>query len=777
MTATHTGGTIGRAITLGQRGAWLLELDMGSEVVRVSTEPLSVVSRVAGDEVSFAPGLVDFDAPITLDSLAVSVRGRSTRTWSEFRRSLGPLRGRRFVLRRWYPDQVLEDALVLLEGTIEQVGYADPGAPDTLRCTLSRSSRALSRVYPSSRMAVDADTWPGAGSSFIGQPYPVIFGAPGSRTKTSEGAVPQVATPGLLVTTDTLDKRLLVAGHHVEAAQVRVLKRGPNGSERATIAVVNELDGLGAPVATAQMVGAFTLAPTDADEYLVGWDRFTGWGRGLLHRGRVIEGLGDLLLWGAETLTTSRWDLAQLEGQRASLNRFTIDAYWNDPLVWEDWVQKNVLGVFPIEEIAGPRGRYYRAIVYETDARRIRATLATSGSGSGRRVERISGVDEGTGEIINSVEVSYQAYELTDAMRSRLSVGPRAGQVPMYSGLNLDTAASDFRAAASDTYFGERSTQLEVPQVWDPSTALLLAQALIGGSALPGRRAAYLGGPDLLDLAEYDTVELWDNSAGACFLGELAIVETITIVAAGVQLELYVPDDPLRRPLLQCDPTPPVVPGAPAPTLTEITELPPSTTLDDLKTTMSKWEFTVGLWTATANGSAAPGEEGFNDSDICTADLPMADVEPDWDPATHDLWVHLEIVSSTGSSDRWLGVSLVEVDGLVDTGHGIAFVDAATVQYGHQLQNAISIVETVAGITDLLVLIQFTSDGSRLTTFAKVSGSWLTVRTASHEDPATQTLDPADYVLRVSSGTRTTSTAGSITARVHRAAVERFSLP
>ncbi len=549
MSVTATGGTVGRAATLGAVGAWLLEIDMGAQIVRVATEPLSITSTELGGEVAFQGGLSDFSSQLVVDSLPVTVTAQAGQSWCDFRRRLGPIRGRRVRLWRWYEGQVLEDSYLLLEGILERVTYGDPRNPDDLRATLTRNNRALSRSYPSSRMIVGTDTWPLPADRYLGEVYPVVIGAPGSRETISGGGVPNSVTPGLIVNFQTLDKRVLIAGHHVAAQQVRVSRRSEAGDEAATIAVVNEYDSLGRAVATVQTVGStFATGVLANDEFVIGWDRSADWGVGLMHRGRSVEGLGDLLIWGAETLTTSRWDLAAMEGQRLAMNRFRLDTFWNDSIPWEDWVQRNVLSAFPVEEVSGPSGRYYRPIVYETNARKIRARLATVGSGSGRRVERVAPVSEGADDIVNSVELSYAASDVGNAMRKRLSLGPKAGEVPLYEGLAADQAGADFRAAASAAYYGERSVVLEVPQVWDEATASQIAQAIIGTSALPGRATQYLGGPELLDLSEHDTVELYDTTAGACFEGDLAIVDRITIEPSAVRLDVWAPDDPLRRP-------------------------------------------------------------------------------------------------------------------------------------------------------------------------------------------------------------------------------------
>lgn len=217
--------------------------------------------------------------------------------------------------------------------------------------------------------------------------------------------------------------------------------------------------------------------------------------------------------------------------------------------------------------------------------------------------------------------------------------------------------------------------------------------------------------------------------------------------------------------------------GAAVPAFTELTELPAGTTLEDPGGTLTTWTFVNGLWTATANGTSSSNATGFTDGDVGYADVDVLEAEPDWDPATHDLWVRLQIVSS-GADDRTFNVALIDTSG-APIGHGFGFVasNPTNPAMGGQLTNLITIQETVAGITDLVGCFSFAGDGNRLVTYPKVGGSYPTNRTSSREF-ASGSLVPADYALRISTGVRlVNASTDTITARVHTAAVPRPALP
>lgn len=543
-TPTAAGGTLGRPATRGGAGVWLLDLDLGSETLHVGTRPARPRVRAAGlERVLYATGLDDLDFRAGSERVGVRVRYPDM---AALRRKVGPLRGRRFRLWRWHPDLVLEDAYLALEGVVDAAAHADPDDVEGVSLTLARDVRALSLTYPTGDMVVDTATWPDCDDNIFGEPYPVVLGAPGSPL--ANGGAPVQATPGYLV--HAVNHTILVAGHQVAATNVRAwnLTQGTNAS---SLAVSHVADGRGRVVAVVDGTGAFSGAtsPARGDELVIGWDRFA-WGGGLRGSEGTIVGVGDLLLWGVRTLSRGTWDLGRMAEYRAALNAFKLDTFWNEPTNWEDWVQSNVLSEFPIEEVQGPHGRYYRPIVYETDRTRIRAVIATPGSGSGRRVSRVSAVVESGGDIANFVEVLYGGQFGSAAYRRRLFVGPERGKIPLFS-TGIDTrVAADFRARTSHGYYNTRMRTVQIPQTWDSGTAFAVGRYVVGRDALPSQIATYEGGDDLLDLAEHDTIEVWDTSAGADFRGDLGIVRRIEILPDGARIELEVPWDPLRRPTI-----------------------------------------------------------------------------------------------------------------------------------------------------------------------------------------------------------------------------------
>ena len=551
----RAGGVYPRAITEGTSGVWLLEIDLGGEIIRVATRETVIESREIGDEVLFYTGLDDLSSPLSVDSVSLRVQAGSRETWAQYRNHFGPVRGRSCRLRRWFAGQVLEDAYLIIDGVVASASWGAPGAPDLLDIKIERDVRSKSVPHPPANAVVDETAWPQNVGKYIGDnirlsQYPTVIGTPGDSGNGGATAPPFLGSPGLYVFDANIGDYIVIAGHHVAAQGVRLWNTTQNDNTGATaLPVTNGFDSRNNPVAYVDVRGNWqggtSIEPED--EVFVGWGRDpTAWGPGLTHRGQPVLGLGDLLIWGADQLSTARWDFAQMHAQREALNLYRIDTYWNESMLWEDWVQANIIKQFPVVEVQGPRGRYYRRIETETNPRNIQGRIATFRSGSGRRVERIAAVTEVGGDIVNTLEIDYGARPTSGTARRKLNIGPTKGPVPgPPGGAQITVNAANFLATTSNTFYGPRYRYENIPITWDPVTASLIGRYILSTQALPGRRTRYRGGNDLLDFYEYATIEIYDTSFGANFDGVLGIIEGITITPNGADLDVFVPDDPI----------------------------------------------------------------------------------------------------------------------------------------------------------------------------------------------------------------------------------------
>jgi hypothetical protein len=551
-TPTLAGGTIGRPITQAGPGRWLLDLDLGGQLWRIGTEEVRPLSRARGGQVVYVAGLDDLSFELDTESVSVRVRSGGADTWARQRRVLGPIRGRRFVLRLWYEGQVLEDAFVALQGVVEGAAFGSTDDPYTLELSCARDMVALSRAIVGPNQRMGDDTFAKLNTDTDGMVYPVVFGHPG------EGGIP--CSPALRYYDTIPGNYFVVAGHHVAASHVVLwnLSQEEDPLPGDTYPVTNTRDLLGQDVAIIGPVpasggGAGTVHAKVDNEYAVSWLRPLG--GGVRHRGRAVSGLGDLLEWGADRFSSALFDQGEMSARRESLNRFRVGGFFNElETVWQEWLESNVLNLFELEEVQGPRGVYYQEIRHSTDRRLVRGRLVTGGAGGGYRVERVAPVSESDDDIFNRITISY---------------GPLAGSTQQYlvdvpmgawqynSGDHSErpppsVILRDPRCEYSERIFGPRESKWETGLVWDAGTAEAVARTKAQRHALPKQLTVYQGGRELLDFRKHEVVSVLDLSPGAAFEDDLAIVRGVSIVdGQTVRLSVAIDTDPLRIPTVR----------------------------------------------------------------------------------------------------------------------------------------------------------------------------------------------------------------------------------
>ena len=100
-----------------------------------------------------------------------------------------------------------------------------------------------------------------------------------------------------------------------------------------------------------------------------------------------------------------------------------------------------------------------------------------------------------------------------------------------------------YRAALSQSIYGRQPLELAADAVWDPATAVLIAQDIIAAQALPRRYVEYSGGSDLESFEIGDVIVLNDSSVQ--LLDVVAQVLDVTFGGADVVLSLELFDDPV----------------------------------------------------------------------------------------------------------------------------------------------------------------------------------------------------------------------------------------
>ena len=406
-------------------------------------------------------------------------------------------------LSLWAPGRAYEDRIPVLEGRAVAPTYGGQGEPIALTLEERLYDDASLLIEPTAR--VTPTTWPNADPAMMGRAYPLVFGKPGRYLEADGSEGKTTGSPALLV--DVAAKRFLIAGHHTNATQVRIINTTKGEARDETIELA--VDGLGREVTIIDGSGT-GLSVVEGDEYWARWDD----GEALVGEDDAspIRQAGDLLRYILRR-STLRVDLGAMASAMRYLNRYQLDGYVDDPEVgaW-DWVVDNLLPLVPMSVVGGPRG--LRPILYRYDARELDAVDTIV---AGPEAVRASSVGYSVDEPVQRVAVSY---------------APRGGEGDMLrevvlSGDPDELGADSHRSLrASRIRYGERRTlRIETDIVYDSSTAQLIASTLASVHALPRREVIYE-----LDPARYATLE-----AGAVVTltdDELHLVDHVAIVQA-----------------------------------------------------------------------------------------------------------------------------------------------------------------------------------------------------------------------------------------------------
>jgi len=535
---------------LQAEGFWLLEVQAGGQVLRFSSEPITVLTQ-QGAELVYREGLQPLTSGRSSDgstdfSVPVSVLG--TEAWDVLVGSFVQIERARATIYRWHEGQTIERATVLVDGFVSGFSYGEIDEP--VQFAVVRRLRSFSRLIPSPGMVVDESTWPVRGGfevdeKILGVTYPMVFGSPGNV----DGEI-VAATPALLVEKNTVPlgagDRLLIAGHKVFAAEVTIFDYTDEDTPvQAVLPVLHETDAVGRVCALVDPTGS-GLTIEKGRTYYVGWNE-----PGLVRGVEPVLGAGDLIEWVLETWTDQRIDRARFAEVRDVLNAYLIDSYivgeWTDP---NEYLSAEILPLLPVEPRQGVEGIWYKL-------RRVTATRADSKArldADTRRIQRASRVTTESDSVVNEVTIEFAPDRATGRFRRRLIVGAldafrdRDELDPEIEGVDPRMLGS-YRAKLSQQLFDRQPITLSAHSVYDPTTAARIAQDVIDQQALPRRAVDYTGETELEAFGEGDVVTLNDSSVG--FADVLAEVRDVVAGGADAAVPLLLFDDPILIERLQ----------------------------------------------------------------------------------------------------------------------------------------------------------------------------------------------------------------------------------
>ncbi len=534
-------------------GVYLLDVTIAGRVYRYATEGCEVVTA-DGETLVYAEGLsepsLSYGSVIGVGDAAVGVEIQA----EDVDFGLLVARGHALdrapaVLRRWYPGRVLERARVVLRGLTSDPSYGALGEP--LSLSVVRSMRSQTRTIPPPQAVIDETTWPvnpvGYGTHEIpekalGSTYPMVIGAPGD---VGADVIPVPCVPvayGEYRAASLGSSKVIWLGG--DATKVRLRLAGQDPPQDLDADVSSTADLLGR---TVQYV-----LPRDSDiegEYLVGFRSDSTYGGGLLWRGELLRGAGDILEWVLTTYYSGMVDLGRLRVVRERLNAYLVDTYINAPVNAYEWLLREVLPLLPVEMREGAQGVYPAVLRYDLTERDAVAHLdATAGSG---RVTRVGPVVV-LSDPANEITVEYRPVkESGSSWLGRVVLTGTAGVTAVDGTSTSDTrvirdplcTASQARYADSERgVSGVYPVRVQAGAVWDTSTAIAIARDIAARRAWPRRALQVVAGPWADDLEVGACVTFTDPDIhvedAVCLVGD------VTPGPGETMLDLLILDSP-----------------------------------------------------------------------------------------------------------------------------------------------------------------------------------------------------------------------------------------
>ena len=327
--------------------------------------------------------------------------------------------------------------------------------------------------------------------------YPMVWGSPGSST------VP--GSPGLLVDSVSVPRRLLIAGHRVEAATVTIWgpeygttsssKQGNGLVSQSARPVLHDLDDKGNEYAyvtfdTVLVVDTGQIAPYPDARFWVSW---TG--------GQALPGgAGDVLssLYAASTLRVSS---GAWSAMRSVLNRWTLAGYISELAAPAEIARRAILPILPVQVVMGDDG--LEPVLWpwlDPNPAVVFDLLAGPGFA---RAGRVTYSDR---DPVAEITVKYRFDPESDDYSDAVVVS--AGLTPY--------------GQVSAALFGSlaRGSDVDASWLWDAATAQDIAAAQLVSRAVPRRQARYQCDPDtyglggLFELRPGMVVRLSDEAIG-----------------------------------------------------------------------------------------------------------------------------------------------------------------------------------------------------------------------------------------------------------------------
>ena len=402
-----------------------------------------------------------------------------------------------------------EERQVVFVGTINQPVIGDPEEPKGFASfSIEQRPYDFSQTFLNPEQIITEQTFANHDEETAGgKPYPFVFGQPGLPRNASGTVVETFCTPAYMSRKQAGNYHMLIAGHAVEATQVKIKDQAGN---IATFAVLEAVDTNGNAYSYVNVTGSSIVYPgkllTAADEnaavseWWVKWDNGGGFanpfGDGALTRA------GDIcryaLLLSKQTVDYGAWgNIANV------INAFEFAGYVNDAEVsaW-DWLNNEILPYLPLEVQSGPKGiSPLLALVYSSTYLQASSNIIV-----GRDFYQAGPITtaEAIGDLINKVTIRFAK----NGLDQDLSMVARVGQVDD----NNQQQRQDIYSQVSTNKYGILEQTIETDYVYDRDIAFLIAHTLVKSKAFPILQIEYLADAQYGYIRVGDLVQITDSN-------------------------------------------------------------------------------------------------------------------------------------------------------------------------------------------------------------------------------------------------------------------------
>lgn len=525
----------------------LLEVRFAGRPWRWSTQPIDVTDA-AGITHRFHGALDSQSIEDTLDALTLDPDRLSASfdvVWPEggdlaqliqWGHDLGRATGELALL---VAGSAYEDRRVLIDGRVQQPQHGEQY--QSVRFTLEQApwDEQGARYVPGH---VDILSHSDAFSEDLGEPYPLVIGAPGSYPAADgSGAASVPGSPAWGVTKSvgvgTVDiDDILVCAEWANATSATMFYTDATSDLRDSTAITlyTAVDGTGLKITESDISGEAATV-TRGYPFYVAWTS----GGALAHPykpGEALSGAGDVCRWMMSRSPRIKSDAGRWASVAGYLNSWTLGFYIDESVEWYKWLAENVFPLLPITVRMGPNGRY--PIVWRWDASPAQALDLIE---VGRGVERIGLVefDKQQRDLISEVrcrwalDVEKRAY----VRDTRVLADPDLTDAEQHGSWIARVAASKYGASRVDEF--------DTDVLYDFRSVMMTATWRLMAHGLQHRRASY-SVPQWYGWLEPGNVVLITDT-GAGLNERVALVRGMERTnARRFQLDLTILDNPMR---------------------------------------------------------------------------------------------------------------------------------------------------------------------------------------------------------------------------------------